>query len=120
VAARGGRGDRARRRSLALATSRPVESQWYHFEEMHDAKKRTGVTLDFVAGADDAVMIFRLKPFDSRWDALRIEHDGAPAEAALSTFDSAIYTAAPRSAGPVRWRISFQTDAPQWVDVDLI
>lgn len=95
---------------------RAIESDWHFFERLRDRKPLTRVTLAFRAGPRDAVIVYRLKPFDSRWQLLRLERDGQPAAAALSTFNSTIYLSSDTGS---EWRIDFETDAPDWVDVHV-
>jgi hypothetical protein len=98
------------------AEGRSIETGWYYFEQLRDRQPLAAVSLSLLTAAGDSVMIYRLKPFDSRWRNVRVERDGKVIEPALSTHNSAVYLSGDAASG-CAWRIDFETDAPQWVDV---
>ena len=99
------------------ARSRAIETEWYHFDQLRDPAPLARTSLSFEVAPGDAVTIFRLKPFTSRWENVRIERDGVAAAPAISTYNSLVFTTPGPSSS--RWRIDFDTDAPQWVDVHV-
>ena len=95
---------------------RPIETAWYHFELLRDPRPIERTALDFETKPGQFVVIYRHKPYASRWESLRVTRDGVPAPAAFTTFHSWIHAAGDR---PARWRVEFETDAPQWTEVLL-
>jgi hypothetical protein len=73
------------------------------------------VSLRFATAAGEAVGVFRLKPFASRWQNYTVAFNGRPASPAASTYNSDLYA----SSAAGEWVIEFETDAPQWVDVHV-
>lgn len=106
------------RRSLHPPAPRAIERDWYYFERLRDRRPAQLVALEAATSGSEAILVQRLKPFDSRWEGLRVEADGQPVAAAIATFASFVFVAP--GPGPHRWTIAFTTDAPQWVDVDVL
>jgi hypothetical protein len=96
---------------------RPIEPDWYQFDELRDRRALTHVKLEFEASPAGALMIYRLKPFDSQWRLLRVEYAGAAVEPAFTTYNNSIYRVKAQAAANSKWVVEFDTDAPQWVDV---
>ena len=71
--------------------------------------------LEFTTGPGSHVVVYRMKPFASTWQALAATRDGAPVAPVLSTYNMDVFASAGTSGS--QWRIRFETDAPQWVDV---
>lgn len=121
-----GRTPAARLRGLAAfdvkdavhpAVGRVIENDWYYFERLRDRVALTPTVLEFTTASGSHVMVYRLKPFDSRWQNFRVMRDSVPTAPSLSTYNSDVYASGASSAS--RWRIEFETDAPQWVDVHV-
>jgi hypothetical protein len=95
---------------------RPIEARWHYFEQLHDRRSPEKVVHDFEAAREEWLAIHRLKPFDSRWTPIAVECNGGAATPAFRTFNAEVYKPCDGDSR-VRWRVAFETDAPQWVDV---
>ena len=102
--------------ALHPAKGRPIERRWVSFDRLWDRQPMTRVTLAFATAPGDAFMVYRLKPFDSRWEGFSVKRGGVAAGASLSTYNSWVYSSGSSAA---EWRVEFETDAPQWVDVHV-
>jgi hypothetical protein len=96
--------------------SRPIETDWYWFEQLRDRQPMTTIAHTFRTRAGQAVMVYRLKPFDSQWRNYRVLRNGNPVIPAVSSYNADIYIS---NASADDWRVEFETDAPQWVDVHV-
>jgi hypothetical protein len=105
------------RRAVHPPAGRPIEPDWYYFELLRDPQPPRSVVLDFTTAPGEAVMVFRLKPFASRFTDYRVQRNGRSAAPALSTYNSDTFVS--EGSGPSAWRVEFTTDAPQWVDVHV-
>ena len=94
--------------------TRALETKWYHFELLLDPRPMERVTLDFETKPGQWVTIYRHKPYASRWESFRVTRADPAARPPLTTFHSWIY---PASGLAERWRVEFETDAPQWTEV---
>ena len=72
------------------------------------------VVLDFQTNAHEFVAVYRHKPYDSSWVGFTVTQDRSPAPPAFSTFNSWIYQSSDHGG---HWKVEFETDAPQWVEV---
>jgi 4-amino-4-deoxy-L-arabinose transferase-like glycosyltransferase len=106
------------KRAIHPLESRPIEP-WYYFEQLRDPRPLTRVRLEFETSTEDVVMVYRLKPFDGRMENVRVQINGQDARSIAQTFNSTLYGADPNNQ-QARWRIEFDTDAPQWVDVHVL
>jgi hypothetical protein len=102
-------------RAIYPVEGRPIGSKWDYFEELRDRVPPRSERLDFETGARQLVAIHRFKPFDSLW-RLSVERDGVAVKPVYETFNSWVYA----GDAPGKWRVEFETDAPQWVDVYLL
>lgn len=103
---------------LGPASEREIQRDWYYFEQLRDRRPLTKVSIAFETAPADLVMIHRWKPFAESFGNLAVLRDGVPATPAASTYNSDVY-ASPTTLGPTKWRIEFDTDAPQWTDVHV-
>ena len=103
------------RRVLHPSEGRRIDRQWDYFERLRDRQPMTKFHLAFSTAPGEAFMVYRLKPFDSRWEGFRVLRAGVAVPPTLSTYNSWIYA----SDGITDWRVEFETDAPQWVDVHV-
>jgi hypothetical protein len=103
------------KRALHPESGRPIDRRWEYFERLLDRGEMRAVTLDVGTGPGEALMVYRLKPFAARWRNFRVHRNGIAALPILATYNSEVFVT--EAEAPAQWRIEFETDAPQWVDV---
>src|SRR6185436_9481831 len=80
--------------ALHPADARPAERDWYYFELLRDRKPLAPVELEFTTGPGSHVVVYRMKPFASTWQALAATRDGSPVAPVLSTYNMDVFASA--------------------------
>jgi hypothetical protein len=112
-------------RGLRLLSSvRPVhptqghgfEKGFHYFERLvpSDRGPVQKLAIELDAQPRELIAVYRHKPLDTAWAALKVTQDGSAVSPAFTTFNSWIYASGDRGG---RWRVEVETDAPQWVEV---
>jgi len=106
-------------RSFAPAEPRPFDAGFSYFERVPAAQRRPmqKQTVEFDAAPHEIVAVYRHKPYDTAWTGYSVTQDGNAAAPAHTTFNSWLYPAGERGG---HWRVEFETDTPQWVEVIAI
>jgi hypothetical protein len=103
-------------RPYAPGDARPFEKEFNYFERVADEERRplrkSAIELD--AAPHEVIAVYRHKPYATQWNGFKVTRDGTAVEPAHSTFDSWLYRADERGG---HWRVEFETDVPQWVEV---
>lgn len=101
-------------RPVYPAEGHPFERRFGYFEQLKDRAPLQRVVVEFEAGANEIVAVYRHKPFDSQWLRFDVMQGGARVEPASATFNSWLYRT---GNAPGHWTVEVETDAPQWVEV---
>jgi hypothetical protein len=122
LAIRQGSPARGMRLLRSVRAIHPTEARGFakvfdYVEPLRDRGPMQRVALDFETRPDELVAVYRHKPYDSAWTGFSVRKDAVAATPVFTTFDSWIYQAGDRGG---HWKVEFETDAPQWVEVIVI